>query len=117
MKVRILKNIDSAHGTFRPGQVVDLPARVAEAWLKKEVVAVVPAPGKPEVIPEGMFWCEKHETLHKITSSTGKKCLRRIEAEKVEAEEAEAEEKPEQEAEAGGQEEEGSEEESEAAEE
>lgn len=97
MKVRIVKNIDSAHGTFRVGQVVNLPANVAEAWLKKEAVTVVPAPGKPEAIPEGMFWCDKHETLHKLTSSQGKKCLKRIEAEKKEAEEAA--EKAEQEAE------------------
>lgn len=95
MRVRIHQNIDSVHGTFRVGQVVELPDRVAEAWLKKKAVTQVAAPGKPEVIPEGMFWCDKHETLHKLDSSTGKKCLKRIEAEKKEAEEAE--EKAEQE--------------------
>lgn len=91
MQVQIVKDIDSVHGTFRPGQVVDLPANVAEAWLKKQVVAVVPAPGKSEVIPEGMFWCEKHETLHKLDSSKGRKCLKRQvkEKEKKEAEKKE----------------------------
>lgn len=99
MKVRILKNIDSVHGTFRTGQVVNLPTRVAEVWLKKgELITLVTAPGKPEAIPEGMFWCDKHETLHKLDSSMGKKCFRRIEAEKTEAEEAE--EKARQDAEA-----------------
>ena len=90
MKVRILKDIDSVHGTFRTGQVVNLPAKVAEVWLKKgELITEVATSVKPEVIPEGMFWCEKHETLHKVDSSTGKKCLRRIETERKEAEEAE----------------------------
>ena len=90
VKVRILKDIVSVHGTFRKGQVVNLPAGVAAVWLTKDgVIREETGPGKPSVIPEGMFWCEKHETLHKSDSSTGKKCLRRIEAERKEAEEAE----------------------------
>jgi len=38
VKVRILKDIVSVHGTFRKGQVVNLPAGVAAVWLTKDGV-------------------------------------------------------------------------------
>lgn len=31
-----------------------------------------PAPTKPDVIPEGMYWCTKCNTLHREISKTGK---------------------------------------------
>lgn len=37
MRVRIIKDVDSAHGSFRPGQVANLPDKVAEVWLQKRV--------------------------------------------------------------------------------
>lgn len=118
MRIKILKSIASIYGGFAPGMVVDIPNEaVVKSWcragiaeetkaeLSAEARLVIPQKKaarlpkeKPEVIPEGLFWCEKHQTLHKQNSPTGKKCLRRIEAEQKKAEEAE--EKAQQEAEA-----------------
>lgn len=109
MRIRILKSIASIYGGFAPGMVVDIPnAAVVRSWcnagIAEETKAELSATAsliipqkkaarlpkeKPEVIPEGLFWCGKHQTLHKLNSSQGKKCLKRIEAEKVEAEEVE----------------------------
>jgi len=37
MRVRIIKDIDSVHGTYQPGQVANLPDKVAEVWMQKQV--------------------------------------------------------------------------------
>jgi len=48
------------------------------SWIKNGIAESLE---EPEKVPAGMFWCAKHDTLHKLTSSQGKKCLKRIEAE------------------------------------
>lgn len=109
MRIKILTSIASIYGGFAPDMVVDIPNEaVAKSWCNAgiakeasgqdetaEARLIVPQKKaaripneKPEVTPEGMFWCEKHQTLHKLDSRTGTKCLRRIETEEKEAEEA-----------------------------
>lgn len=73
MRVQIIRDIISVHGTYRPGQVVDLPDKVAKVWLQKRVVEVVASKEKPEVIPEGMFWCSHCQVLHRADSKTGQR--------------------------------------------
>lgn len=77
MKVRIHQNIVSVHGTYHPGQVVDLPDKVAEVWLKKgELISQVIANPKPAKIPKGMYWCGKCQSLHRLVSPKGVKHLK-----------------------------------------
>ena len=35
MRVRILKSIATAFGTFQPGEVKEIPDDIAKIWLKK----------------------------------------------------------------------------------
>lgn len=76
----------------------DVPKRkieaLAEVLYPKPEPQTEPEP-EPDKIPDGMFWCGKHQTLHKMTSSVGKKCLKRIEADKKESEEPEPVPEPE----------------------
>ena len=115
MRIRFLKSVASIFGGFAPGMVADIPNEaIAKSWCnagiaeevkgEAEVKVIKPrqiiktkmpavSKGEPETIPEGQFWCPKHQVLHKLTSSQGKRCLKRIGNEKkkaVEAKEAEA---------------------------
>jgi len=65
---------------WRRGETYELPEAMEKSPKNFSPVAE-PAPApvpktRPEVIPPGMFWCEEHNTLHKETSRTGKKCLK-----------------------------------------
>jgi len=72
MRVKIHQNIVSVHGTFHPGQVVNLPDEVAKVWLKKgELVSQVVSKGKPDIIPKGMYWCTHCEMLHREDKKKG----------------------------------------------
>lgn len=109
MKIKIIKSLISVYGVMTPGMVITVPEHIALNWIrngiaecegnaeaKAEAKRKAKAEGKPEVIPSGMFWCDKHNTLHRLTSSQGKKCQKRIAGEeeaKAEAEAAEAEAK------------------------
>ena len=95
MKVRILKGIVSIYGAMVPGKEIIVTDHIAKNWIKEGIAESLE---EPKDIPAGMFWCAEHQTLHKMESRPGKRCLKRIEAEKVKAEEAE--EKARQEAEA-----------------
>lgn len=94
MRIRILKSIASIYGGFAPGMVVDIPNEaVARSWcnagIAKEassqdktaearlIIAQKKAAKllkeKPEVIPEGMFWCSHCHVLHRADSKIGKR--------------------------------------------
>lgn len=88
MKYRCLRNCFINGQIYLKGEVHELPdsMRKSEKHFQPLGQPVEPpAPKvKPEVIPEGMFWCDKCQSLHKLTSSVGKKCLKRIQAEEAE---------------------------------
>lgn len=86
MKIRIVKSILSIYGAMTPGMIITVPEHIAKNWIKNKIAV----PHESVVPPKGMFWCVKHGTLHKSTSSQGKKCLNRLakEAEKKARQEA-----------------------------
>ena len=108
MKVIIRKHLISVFGSMEPGHVHDIPENIAQSWCRDGIAEAVNEAGEVikirlEVIPEGMFWCEKHQVLHKEESGPGVKCLKRIAEEEAEAKakaqtEAEATEEAEREA-------------------
>lgn len=72
MRVKIHQTIVSVHGTYQPGQVVELPDKVAEGWLKKgELISQVIAKQKPKKIPKGMYWCTHCQKLHREDKKKG----------------------------------------------
>lgn len=94
MKYRCLRNCYVNDRFWSEGETYELPddmvksakhfQPVGESVPETQTVEPTAPKAKPEVIPEGMFWCGKHQTLHKLTSSVGKKCLKRIEKEEAE---------------------------------
>ncbi len=44
-----------------------------EAQVKDEPQPAPTVKGKPEVIPDNQYWCDKCRTLHRITSKIGKR--------------------------------------------
>lgn len=103
MILRILKPATMVGvGTFPPGTVVNIPRTIAESWINAGIARfydgspfVVPV--ELRVVPEGMFWCEEHQCLHRINSKPGKACLKRLEKEAIVEEEEETEEEDEEE--------------------
>jgi len=99
MRIRITKALISVYGPMVPGMEVTVPDHTALNWIKNGIAMPLE---EPKNIPAGMFWCGKHQTLHKLDSRPGKRCLKRIEKEKEEAaakaKEAEAKAKDEAEA-------------------
>lgn len=87
MIIRILKTVTLAGvGTFSPGMVVNIPSPKASAWVESgKAMAYDGQPWKaapePKDIPEGMFFCEVHQRLHKLNSKLGKKCQKLINVE------------------------------------
>ena len=93
MRIRILKSIASIYGGFAPGMVVDVPEPVAKSWCNAgiaeeasgqdktaEARLIIPqkkAAGlpkeKPEIVPEGMFWCTHCQALHRADTKIGKR--------------------------------------------
>ncbi|MBA7648638.1 hypothetical protein ES703_56426 [subsurface metagenome] len=90
MKYRCLRNCFINGQIYLKGETWELPDSMEKSEkhfqpLGEQPVEVEPEPKpepvKPDKMPAGMFWCVKHNTLHRLNSSTGKKCLKRIEAE------------------------------------
>ena len=87
MKYRCLRNCFINGQIYLKDEVHELSDNISERHFQpvEQPVEVEPEPKpepvKPDKIPAGMFWCVKHNTLHRLNSSTGKKCLKRIEAE------------------------------------
>lgn len=86
MKIRITKSLLSIYGAMVPGKVVTVPDHIAKNWIKNGIALSLEA---PENIPAGMFWCDKHQALHKLDSSPGQRCFKRIEKEKEKVAKAE----------------------------
>ena len=99
MRIKFLRSIASIYGGFAPGMVADIPNEaVAKSWCEAGIAVAdsgkgkaiqvrqiipqkaskIPKKKKPAKIPKGQFWCEKHRTLHKKSSPTGMKCLKRL---------------------------------------
>lgn len=96
MRIRILKSIASIYGGFAPGMVVDVPEPVGKSWCNAgiakeasgqdktaEARLIIPQKksaktptDKPEVVPEGMFWCSHCQVLHRANSNIGKRHLK-----------------------------------------
>lgn len=77
MKYRCLRNCYVNDRFHYQGETYELPDDMVKSEKNFSPVVVAPAPKtRPEVIPPGFFWCERHNTLHKETSKTGKKCLK-----------------------------------------
>ncbi len=77
MKVRILKSLLSKWGAMVPGMTITIPEHVAMNWIRQGIAEQINELGQrlgPVDVPEGMFWCLKHEILHKLDSSKGQKC-------------------------------------------
>ena len=89
MRIKIIKGLISIYGVMVPGMTITVPQHIAMSWIKNGIAESLE---EPKDIPAGMFWCRKHQTLHKLTSRPGKSCLKRQVAEDEKAEaEAEAE--------------------------
>ena len=78
MKVKIVKSLLSIYGAMVPGMEINVPDHIGRSWVNNKIAVALDGPA---VIPAGKFWCAEHQTLHKLTSRQGKKCLKRIEAE------------------------------------
>lgn len=97
MRIKMLKSIASIYGGFVPGMVVDIfNEAVAKSWCNAgiaeeasgqettaEARQIIPQKKaarlpkvKPEVIPEGMFWCTHCLKLHRVDKWTGKRHLK-----------------------------------------
>jgi len=77
-RVKMLKGMVSIWGRFRSGTIASIPEYAAVNWVNTGIAISME---RPDVIPEGMFWCENHMSLHKLDSKSGKKCYEYIEAE------------------------------------
>lgn len=90
MRIIIRKHLISVFGSMEPGAIHDIPDAKAHSWCRAGIAEAVDEHDRvikvrPEVIPEGMFWCEKHRILHSEDSGPGEKCLERIAEEEAEA--------------------------------
>lgn len=92
MRLRILKSLLSIYGAMVPGMRITVPEHIGQNWVKNGIAEEVDEDGHTigVEVPEGMFWCRKHEGLHKIDSRSGRKCYERQLAEDTEAEEEKA---------------------------
>ncbi len=119
MRLRILKSLLSIYGAMVPGMRITVPAHIGRNWVENGIAEEVDEDGHTigVEVPEGMFWCRRHEGLHKIDSRSGRKCYERQLAEDTEAEEEKAAAEKAAEAELAAAEEEVEEEEEEAEEE
>lgn len=104
MKIRIIKSILSIYGAMVPGKEITVPEHIALNWIKNGIAVAIDDAGnevelepepeseprtepepeakvkaepkkRPAVIPDGMFWCDKCQSVHRLTSKVGQSHL------------------------------------------
>lgn len=75
MRIRILKPVATVHGTFKPGDVVDVPDNMAQDWCRAGISEQEKSlDGASETKSEGdLYWCEKCGRSHERSSKIGKR--------------------------------------------
>lgn len=73
MRVRILTHVMSARGTFGPGEIVDVPKKIAQKWIEAGLAMEDKSLDRvSETKAESdLYWCEDCGCSHELNSLEG----------------------------------------------